>query len=700
MFVLIFTGNLFAETVQPISVTPASLSTIGQTQASSQGQMSPLQLSSPPAQSESVVHQEGQTQHSPQFPTVKKSDFEQYISGMANTAVSTDIKQFGYNLFRQPPSSFAPAEKVSVGPDYIVGPNDEIKISIWGKVEGQWSVVVDRDGNISLPKIGVLGVTGLTFKELKEVLNKEFSKYYTGFEMNVSMGSLRTIRVYVVGNTENPGAYTISSLSTLVNALFASGGPNKVGTMRDIQLKRNGKAVVHFDLYDFLLKGDKGNDVRLMPEDVIFIPTVGPLVGVAGNVKQPAIYELKDETRLLDLLNMAGGLSGIAFKGRVQVQRVEDHQFRTLFEGDLIEVEKNIGKNFLLKDGDLVRIFSVIETKNTVTISGAVANQGDFGVIAGVTKVKDVVSLSGGLLYYAANQAELTRTKVDQSGPKTERLIIDLPRAMEGDPAHNLPLEVNDYLFVRNVPEWRLYRTVTVAGEVKFPGIYTIKKGERLSSLIERAGGFTDNAYLKGVTFSRESVRELQQKNLNEAVDRLEQQMLSQSAMSAQTALSPEDASQQKAMIAKMRAAKAQGRMVIKLDTLDKFKGSTYDIELEEGDFLTMPKQPNSIQVMGSVYNSTAFVYSPSANISSYIDKAGGATRFAEEKDIFVLKSDGSAVARRQGGMFFLSSRLDPGDTIVIPEKVERIAWMREIKDLTQILYQIAVTAGVLIVAF
>jgi len=240
-----------------------------------------------------------------------------------------------------------------------------------------------------------------------------------------------------------------------------------------------------------------------------------------------------------------------------------------------------------------------------------------------------------------------------------------------------------------------------------FPGIYTIMKGERLSALIERAGGFTDRAYFRGAVFTRESVRELQQKNLDDSIDRLEQQMFSQAAISTQTALSAEDslqqkavAEQQRAIIAKMRAAKSLGRMVTRVDALDKFKGSLYDIELEDRDSLIIPAQPNSIQVMGSVYNSTAFIYQSNASISNFLEKAGGTTRYAEEKDIFILKVDGSAVARRQSGMFFMSSKLDPGDTIVVPEKIERIAWMKEIKDMTQILYQIAVTAGVLIVAF
>lgn len=698
---LIFAGSAFAQ-IETIPIT-----------------LSPTQPMQPAMQEQPPTLQQMPLQTVPQQPFVEESsEFEQYVSGKVLSTISTNISQFGYDLFRKPPSTFAPVENVPVGPDYVIGPGDGIRIAVWGKIEGQWNIVVDRDGNVSLPKVGILGVTGLTFKELKEVLYRELSKYYTGFEMNVSMGALRTIMVYVVGNAKRPGAYTVSSLSTLINALFEAGGPSKTGTMRDIQVKRNGKTIVNFDMYDFLLKGDKTKDVRLIPEDVIFIPPVGPLVGIAGNIKNPAIYELKGETKLIDLIYMAGGLTGVAFKGRVQVQRIKDHQFKTLFEGDLINIEKNVEKNFALSDGDLVKIYSVVEIKTTISISGAVANPGEYGIVPGVTKVKDVISLAGGLLYYASNQAELTRVRVTQSGPQTERLVVELPKAMKDAPHHNLPLEINDYLFVRTVPEWRLYQTVTITGEVKFPGTYTIKKGEKLSSLIERSGGYTDKAYLRGVVFTRERVRELQQRQIDEMVDRLERELLSVGTAEVATAISPEDAKikefeirQKREFVAKLRIVKAKGRIAIKIVQPELLKKTPYDIELEEGDSLFIPSNPQSVQVIGSVYNQTAFVYDKDKGVSSYIDLAGGYTENADEKRIYILKADGTAV--RPGGSFlgiswskdsnrweFGSHDIEPGDTIVVPEKLERIAWMREVKDITQILYQIAVTAGVLIVVF
>ena len=666
----------------------------------------------------------------PQIPSTAKeavpgisSAFEKYVSTKVGEATDRDpglaqmgeIRQFGYDLFSQPPSSFAPVEQVPVGPDYVMGPDDEIRISVWGKVEGQWTIRVDRDGNISVPRLGTLGVTGLTFKELKELLNREFDKYYTGYEMNVSMGSLRTIRVFVVGNASRPGSYTVSSLATLVNALIESGGPSRIGTMRDIQLKRNGKTIVHFDVYDLLLKGDKTRDVRLMPEDVIFVPPVGPLAAIVGNVKNPAIYELEKDLKLMDLIHMAGGLTGIAFKGRVQLQRTEKQQFRTIFEGDLIEVGKNPEKNFTLQDWDIVRIFYVAEANTIARITGAVASPGEFGIIPGTTRVSDVLAQSGGLLYYTSDMAEITRVKVTQAGPTTERFAVSLSKALQNDPEHNVLLQTNDYIFVRAVPEWQLYRTATISGEVKYPGVYTIKKGETLSSLIERAGGYTDRGYLRGAVFTRDRVKELQQKNLEEMTVRLERELLAESStvqsVSAESIEARKTELQQKqAFIESLKKTKATGRLTIRLAHLRLLKGSEYDIELESNDSLYIPLNNKVISVVGAVMSNATLVYIDRIPPKDYIQMAGGYSKYADVRNTYVLKVDGSA--RKLSGGFInwngaserwelagfggRGNEIEAGDTIVVPEKLERIAWLREIKDITQIFAQLATTAGII----
>src|SRR3990172_1706410 len=630
-------------------------------------------------------------------------------------AITTELKQFGYDFFLLNPDAFTPADRFPVGPEYVLGPGDEVRVTIWGKIEGRFILFVDRDGMIRLPKVGVVSVAGLPFKEAKELIQKEYSKYFSGFEMNVSMGALRTITVYVVGNAQWPGAYTISSLSTIVNAMFAAGGPNKKGEMRDIQVKRDGRETVHFDLYDLLLKGDKSNDIRLMPQDVVFIPPIGPVAAIAGSVNNPALYELKSETKISQLVEMAGGMNTVAFKGRIHIERILENTRQTVFESDL---EKMKEQEISLQSGDIVKVYQVVPDKRVVRVSGAVQREGEYGFNPGMT-VKDLMLLTGGPKYYTnKKEAELTRVTVTDQGPKTEKVILNLEKALEGESGDNLPLRENDYLFVRTVPEWKLYQTVTISGEVKYPGTYTIPKGEKLSSLITRAGGFTDRAYLKGAVFTRERVREIQQKQLDESADRLEREMAARGTLAVAAASSPEEAQikssetqQMKGFLAKVRQAKAKGRLVVPISDIGKGKGATEYIELEEGDSLFIPANPQSVQVSGSVFNQTAFVYDGNKGISDYIKLAGGYTENADKKRIYLLKVDGTAVRPEEGFSSIFWSKtssqwesggkqLDPGDTIVVPEQLERIAWMREIKDITQILYQIAVTAGVLLVAF
>ncbi len=626
----------------------------------------------------------------------------------------TDIRQFGYDLFAQPPSTFAPLDKTPVGPDYVIGPGDELDISVWGRVEGQWDATVDRDGKITLPKIGSLGVAGLTFGELKDLLKKEFSKYYKGFEMSVSMGSLRSIRVYVVGYAQYPGAYTISSLSTLVNALFEAGGPGKTGSMRDIQLKRNGKTITHFDLYDLLLKGDKSRDVRLMPEDVVFIPPVGPLAAIVGNVHNPAIYELAGETRVAQLIALAGGLDPVAFKNRVQIERIVDNTKQVVFESNLEEIGQ---KDIKLDSGDIVQIFPIVQDFRMVKIGGAVQREGEYGFRHGMT-VKDLITMSGGLKYYAyGKEAELMRIKLTQEGPRTEKIMISPERALSGDPASDIPLEENDSLFIRTIPDWKRYQVVTISGEVKYPGTYTFKKGERLSSLIERAGGYTDQAYLRGAVFVRQSVKEIQQKGIEEMADRLQKEIISQGAAAAASAL-PDDVASQKLesdekqkFVDYLRSLQAAGRLTIRLAYLRLLKGSRYDITLEDGDTLYIPTQNSVVNVLGAVMAEGSFVYSDKLGYKDYVRMSGGFARTADTSNIYVIKADGSARKASNGflGWDPLKSRweistfgektkeLEPGDIIVVPEQLQSTAWLRNIKDITQILMQIAVVAGVVL---
>jgi polysaccharide export outer membrane protein len=666
------------------------------------------------------------------------------------------VKQFGYSFFYQPPATFLPVQQVPVGPDYMIGPGDTVRIVIWGSIEGEYSNTVDRNGQINLPKVGVVQVSGLTFKQLRSVLEKEFARQYTNFQMNVTLDNLRTIQVYVVGQARFPGSYAVSSLSTLISALFASGGPSKSGSMRDVQVRRRGRVVRHFDMYDFFIRGDKSKDIRLQSEDVIFIPPIGPLAaigsptrgpligggkagapGVAkpgaggaaeapgvgaggaggakpelkivgeGAVKVPGIYELKNERTLNDLLTLAGGLADVAFKGRVQVLRVKGRQEMVLFEDDLSRILTRRARDISLVDGDLIKIFPVPElVEKKVLAAGAVKAPGEFGW-RDQMRVKDLVDYAGGLLLQAnQEEAEITRVTVTPSGPETTRLYVHLRRALQGNPRDNILLKPNDYLFVRTVPEWVLYKTVKIEGQVKFPGTYAIKSGETLSSLLSRAGGFSDKAYPKGAFFTREAVKEMQSKQLQQAINRLEAEMLALSSEKAQTALDEKEAKsreiyvrQQRELLAKLKEVTPLGRVVIHLDDPERLRGTPDDIELQDNDYLIVPPVQQTVNVLGAVSNPTAIIYDPYSTVQGYLDKAGGPTRIADTKSIYVIKVNGSAISGRQRWFGGISSqRLDPGDTIIVPEELERIAWLREIKDVATIIGQIALTAGVVLI--
>lgn len=651
------------------------------------------------------------------------------------SAQGMPLKQFGYSFFYQPPASFLPVEAVPVGPDYVIGPGDRIKIIIWGSVQGEYNLSVDRNGQIDIPKVGVVHVSSLSYRQLREVLDREFARQYNNFQMNVTLDNLRTIQIYIVGQARFPGSYAVSSLSTLVSALFAAGGPSKSGSMRNIQVKRGKKVIVTFDMYEFLLRGDKSNDIRLQPEDVIFIPPIGPMAGIGspksakettaateagGPVKIPAIFELKNEKTLSDVLRLAGGLGDTAFKGRVQVLRVKGHQEMVLFDEDLAKVLTKY-QDMPLVDGDFVEIFPVpLLVEKEVTIAGAVKNPGKYGFRDNM-RIKDLIGYAGGLLLQSSKEeAEVTRVRITPQGPETSHLYVKLYGALSGSSRDNLLLQPNDYLFIRTVPDWSTYKTIKVAGEVQFPGEYTVKKGETLSSLLARTGGFTSRAYLLGGVLTRQSTRQIQKQQLDAAINRMEAESLAIASSKAAGGADPEDAKrsesyakQQMALLASLRKVEPLGRVIIRLDDPERLRGTPDDITLEDGDSLYVPVAGQTVNIVGAVFNPTAIAYAPYRTVSEYVTIAGGTTKIADDKEIYIIKANGAAVSRKgfkwlgsswdgtkyvyhPGGMSSLT--LDPGDTIIVPEQLDKIEWIKQIKDIATIIGQIALTAGVVLI--
>jgi protein involved in polysaccharide export with SLBB domain len=326
----------------------------------------------------------------PKVPPRPETEFEQMVADSAGRP----LPLFGQSLFLEPPSTFAPLDLLQVPSDYIIGPGDELQVRIWGQVEADLRVIVDRSGQIYIPQVGQVSVAGIHYGELEQHLKTEISKIFRNFSLTVNVGRLRSIQVLVVGNARYPGTYTISSLSTLVNAIFASGGPGPQGSLRHIQVRRDGATITDFDFYDLLIKGDKSKDVRLLPGDVLYIPPVGPLVGISGSVNSPAIYEVKDNSDLKDLIEIAGGLSTVADSSKITVDRLVDHQARKTLEFPYDEQSRVLP----LKDGDIVRVFSIVSRfEDTVTLRGNVSNPGRYPWKPGM-RIRDLIPDAQALL--------------------------------------------------------------------------------------------------------------------------------------------------------------------------------------------------------------------------------------------------------------------------------------------------------------
>src|ERR1700693_2131181 len=323
-------------------------------------------------------------------PVRPETEFEQMVAD----SVGRPLPLFGQSLFVQAPSTFSPVDFMQVPSDYIIGPGDELQIRVWGQIEASLRVIVDRSGQIYIPQVGQISVAGIHYGNLYPHLKSEISKIFKNFNITANIGRLRSIQVVVVGNARFPGTYTISSLSTLVNAIFASGGPVPQGSLRHIQVRRDGVTITDFDFYDLLIKGDKSKDVRLQPGDVLYIPHVGPFVAISGSVNTPAIYEMKDTSTLSDLIEVAGDLSTVADTSKVLIDRFVEHQSRKTLEFPYDDQSRAL----LLKDGDIVRVFSIVPRfEDTVTLRGNVANPGRYPWKPGM-RVRDLIPDAQALL--------------------------------------------------------------------------------------------------------------------------------------------------------------------------------------------------------------------------------------------------------------------------------------------------------------
>jgi protein involved in polysaccharide export with SLBB domain len=717
------------------------------------------------------------------------------------------LKPFGYELFAGIPTTFAPATDIPVPADYVVGPGDQIRVQLFGNVNESYMLSVNRDGLINFPELGPINVSGQTFSQLRADLEERIARQLIGTNASITVGETRSIRVFVLGEAFRSGSYTVSGLSTITNALFVSGGVTEIGSLRNIQLKRRGKLVSRLDLYDLLLHGDTGDDARLLPGDVIFVPPVGTTVAVAGEVRRPAIYEIAGEKTPRELIEIAGGLAPEADPTLVRLERINEQRQRVTLDvdlgqpsapaiafasGDVLRVLpiRTVLENSVLLQGHLYRpgalgyrpglrlsdaIRSLDELKphadmhyvlvrrelppdrlvtahsadlaqalaspgsdadillqprdrivvfdseigrtrvlaplfddlrlqsrldrpmQIVGVGGRVKAPGRYPLEPGM-QVSDLIR-AGGSLEEAAygGEAELTRHRiVDGAYRQIDLVRVDLAALIRGDSAADIVLEPYDYLNVKEMPRWNRAEAVEIVGEVRFPGIYPVKRGETLHSVMQRAGGLTDLAFPEGSIFLREDLRQKEQERIAQLATRLESDI---AALALQASQADSRASQAlpigQSLLTELRGTKPVGRLVFNLERIVQSEaGSTWDIAMKDGDRIMVPRRAQEVTVLGEIQTLTSHLYRPDLSRDDYIALSGGTTQKADKDRTYVVRADGSVVTTGSSWFGRSGTEMRPGDSIVVPLDAERMRPLPLWTAITQILYQAAIAVA------
>lgn len=725
---------------------------------------------------------------SPQDSLMSVSMYELLLKG---TMVHPDslfphLTMFGYDLFSKAnPSTFAPSDFSSVPSNYPINAGDEIVVLLWGRINEEYRLPVSRDGTVNIPRIGPVSVAGQTFETMrKNILDRVGS--IEGVQASVSMGELRSIGVYIVGEVASPGFYTVSSLSNVTNALFAAGGPTKRGSLRSVQLKRNGSTIATIDFYDFLLSGNDRSGLRLHSGDVIHVPIVQSMAAIAGNVRRSALYELKGKTTLSDLIALAGGLSPTAWMNRIQIERFINNDFQSVLD---VESDNSTIPSFTITDGDIVRVFPITKRdKNTVYLNGNVYRPGkyefkegmrisdlipsveallpethfDYGIIlrqnppsfldriipfnlgniittpaskdnitlqekdevvvyhkdffepdrsvtidGAVTKsgnykllenmkIRDLVLQAGGLRDDASpDRGELYRRVVKENFVITEKRSFCVECAMRNDTRHNHPLLRSDRVFIRQKKGWEDEKKVILKGQFLYPGTYVIFEGETLGDLIERAGGFKKDAYLAASVFTRKSVRQLEERRKQEYLQQLEIRMFnlsSELAAKEKTAEAQAMLAQQMALKDKLSAVTPLGRVIIDLTTPEHYR----HFALEDSDVVFIPRNMNTVSVVGEVFNPATFTFDNNKTSPwFYIESAGGVKESADKKRVYVVKANGSIITKNMQKIS--SVKLEPGDAVVVPQKVSYASPHKIFIDTMDAIFKIASTLAIVI---
>jgi len=652
-----------------------------------------------------------------------QTEFQKFIFD----SVGQELPIFGASFFANAPSTFAPILNSPVPSEYVLGPGDELLIRGWGTIDIDFRATIDRNGTISIPTIGSVVLAGVKAGDADGVIRSAIAKLYKGVTISVNFGQLRAITVYVVGQASRPGTYTVSSLSTLVTALFASGGPNANGSMRRVQVKRAGRVVTELDLYAFIAKGDKSADVKLQDGDSIYIPPAAGYVALVGKVNSPAVYELKTGSDTIEsMLDFAGGTPVVADPRRAFLERIDPtrnrprsvEQFaldsaslkRPLKDGDVLNITSITPEfsNAVILRGNVdqpvrapfragMRVSDLIPSRDYLITRASVKRQNEVvstGQTERVTNQRaDTIAASVGNLIDEVNWDYAVVERINRSDLSVTLIPFNLGNVFANPAgADNIQLQPGDTVTVFSqqdvaVPMDKRRVMVRIEGEVKVPGVYQMSAGDTLQSLLAKAGGPTVNAYLFGTAFHRETVRREQEINLEKAARRLEAQITREQSLAlanrqAQATVNPQilEAQQQaqaalaREKLEQFRQLKPTGRIAFNLDPKERSFSRLPQVKLENGDRLVVPATPAFVHVFGAVNVESSSLWKPNARVKDYL-AAAGVTADADIDQAFVIRADGSVVSREsQGWMFGSVGGLEimPGDSVVVPEKFDR----------------------------
>jgi len=670
------------------------------------------------------------------------------------------LQVYGYDAFQtqlRTAGGTRPGDMGSVPVNYPIKVGDEIKVYLWGRINQEYLLKVSRDGMINIPhNIGPISVAGLPFETMQRTVSDKL-KNIEGVNVSLSMGELRPIGIYVVGEVKTPGFHTVSPLTSITNALFTAGGITKRGSLRQVQLRRNGKLVSEVDYYDFLMSGNDKSGLRLQSGDVIVVPIVKQMVAVVGNVRRSALYELKAPAKLKEVLDLAGGISPAAWTNRVQVERFDKNEQLIVLDIDASEIDK---VKDMIQDGDVVKVFPVLsKDQNVVHLSGNVLRPGkyqykdgmrvtdvigsidgllaesffDYAVVMrrtypsflekiltfslreafdspesgdnialepydriiiyhrdffdpdrsvsidgavtlpGVQKllenmtIRDLILQAGGLKDNAsAERGELYRRIADGESVSTRKMEFSIRDAMLANTAHNLLLQRGDRVFIRNKKDWEPERRVKLTGQIVYPGTYLLFEGETLGDLITRAGGFRPDAYLPAALFTRESIKKTERSRMVSYASELEMNMVRLSIeMASKGQLTGSLIEQQARLRDMFDSTTVVGRVTIDMTNEDEYKSFI----LEDGDELFIPRDLNTVSVLGDVYNPSTFrLEAKRATAAHYLSMTGGLLESADKKNMYIVHANGRISSNKTKSI--LGINLQPGDVIIVPAKV------------------------------